>query len=142
MSHSEVTMFSRCQGRFFCNLFSAVDCLSFLLHPPSLPPILAVVFIPVINVVCGVTPSRSFLPSSSLHFCVSFSLCFFFHLLLPVLLRSSHMGHGHLQTRHHDHLTQQTHRGGGQLLQGQRTACQSFIHNFIVNKNQVVFPHK
>lgn len=78
MSHSEVTMFSRCQGRFFCNLFSAVDCLSFLLHPPPPPPILAVVFIPVINVVCGVTPSRSFLPSSSLHFCVSFSLCFFF----------------------------------------------------------------
>lgn len=29
------------------------------------------------------------------------------------------MGHGHLQTRHHDHLTQQTHRGGGRLLQGQ-----------------------
>lgn len=37
MSHSEVTMFSRCQGRFFCNLFSAVDCLSFLLHPPPPP---------------------------------------------------------------------------------------------------------
>lgn len=81
MSHSEVTMFSRCQGRFFCNLFSAVDCLSFLLHPPS-PPfwllssslllMLCVVWLPV---------APSFLPllfiSVCLSHCVFFFICSF-----------------------------------------------------------------
>jgi len=47
---------SRSVRAYFYNLFSAVDCLSFLLHSP----ILTVVLIPVINVVCRVTPSRSF----------------------------------------------------------------------------------
>lgn len=40
---------------FFRNLSSAVDCLSFLFHSS----ILTVVLIPVIIVVCTVTPSRS-----------------------------------------------------------------------------------
>lgn len=97
--------------------------------PPPFPPWLlsssscfyccVVVWLPV---------AASCLPSSPAYCSVSLSLCFCLHLLLPVLSRSSHVGHGHLQTRHHDHLTQQAHRGGGQLLQGQRPRSSHFMH--------------
>lgn len=58
MSHSEVTVFSGFSEQIFV-IFSLqwIACL-FLIHSP----ILAVVLILVIIVVCGVTPSRSFLP--------------------------------------------------------------------------------
>lgn len=116
-SHSEVAPFSRCQSRFLL-IFSPrwIACLFSSIHHFGCCPH------PCSNR-CVQCDSQSLLPPSSpARYCLSFSLCFCFHLLLPVLPRSSHMGHGHLQTRHHDHLTQQTHRGGGQLLQGQR-AC-------------------
>lgn len=60
-----------------------------------------------------------------LFYFVSSSLCFYLNPLPLFSCRSSYVGHGHLQTRHHDHLTQQAHRGRGQFLQGEKTSSPS-----------------
>lgn len=87
-------------------------CLSSLFHPPFWPLSSFLLLL-----LCVMWLKLS-LPSKPLCFLLwtVLTVCFFFYLPLPVSRRSSHVGHGHLQTRHHDHFTQQTYWGGGQLL--------------------------
>lgn len=66
-------MFLRRQRRCFSNIFSAVDCLSLLLHPSFW-----LLSSPLLIVMCSVTPSRSFLPPFSACFCVFLIVFSFF----------------------------------------------------------------
>lgn len=76
MSHSEVHVFLRCQRRCFSNIFSAVDCLSLLLHPSFW-----LLSSSLLIVMCSVTPSFLLFLLVS----VSFLLCFPFFFICSLL---------------------------------------------------------
>lgn len=66
-------------------------------------------------------------------------------LWLPVCHRSSNVGHGHLQARHHDCPAEQTDRGRRRILQGQslsqyKTKIDDIVDRYIFTPTCLIHP--